>query len=151
MDDRRTPRRKERLMPPVQIALPLALMVGAAIAATTTPSRTDIRELASSIRLSGRDLPHMARLLEQRPALHMLSIAIAPGAPLPWHPGVAPAAGYVTAGELHMRAPTGDIRVVRPGDSLGDAPHALRDGVAGPAGATVMVFYGDGGGADGAT
>ena len=44
MEDAVTNPTEDSTMLPVQLAMPLALMVGAAIAATTTPSRTDARQ-----------------------------------------------------------------------------------------------------------
>ncbi|SEV83059.1 hypothetical protein [Luteibacter sp. 329MFSha] len=128
-------------MPPVQLALPAALMIGAAIAATTTPPRTDVRELASTLRLSGEGNAGMSGLIDGRPALRMLQVSIRPGASLPWRHGDA---GYVVSGELRVQAPTGDLQVIRPGDSIQPAAGSPHHGVAGPAGATVMIVQDEG-------
>lgn len=129
-------------MPPLQLALPLALMVGAAIAATTTPSRDDVRELATTVRLAGAGHPGMGQLIEAHRAMRMLRVFIQPGAALPWLASAAPDAGYLVDGELHVQAPTGDLHVIRPGDSIA-ADAAPSNGVAGPLGATVVVFFGN--------
>ncbi|SEM30401.1 hypothetical protein SAMN02800694_0574 [Luteibacter sp. UNCMF331Sha3.1] len=128
-------------MPPAQLALPLALMIGAAIAATTTPSRSDIREIADAVRLAGSGHPAIAQLIEAHRAMRMLRISLRPGAALPWQSGNAPAAGYLVEGELHVQAPTGDLHVIRPGDRIAAEAGPSAHGVAGPLGATVVAFF----------
>jgi len=128
-------------MPPIQLALPLALMVGAAIAATTTPSRSDIREIADTVRLAGARHPAIGDLVDAHRAMRMRRISLRPGAALPWRSGGAPDAGYLIEGELHVQAPTGDRHVIRPGDSIAVDAEPSAHGVAGPLGATVVVFF----------
>lgn len=60
-------------MLPVQLAMPLALLVGAAIAATTDPSRSENTPATIQTWADGQA------------EMRMLRISIEPGASLPWH------------------------------------------------------------------
>ncbi|MGF6710092.1 quercetin dioxygenase-like cupin family protein [Luteibacter sp. W1I16] len=121
-------------MLPVQLAMPLALLIGAAIAATTGPSRNETSPGAIQARADGQ------------PEMRMLRISIEPGASLPWHRHTVPEAGYLLEGELHLETRQGASRVIRPGDSVEGGADVMRGGTAGPRGATVVVFYADAGG-----
>lgn len=121
-------------MLPVQLAMPLAILVGAAIAATTDPSRSETPPAATQAWADGQ------------PEMRMLRISIEPGASLPWHRNTVPDAGYLLEGELRLETPEGASRAIRPGDSIGDGSDVMRGGTAGPRGATVVLFYTDAGG-----
>ncbi|MDQ0011419.1 quercetin dioxygenase-like cupin family protein [Luteibacter jiangsuensis] len=121
-------------MLPVQLAMPLALLVGAAIAATTDPSRSETLPAVTQARADGQ------------PEMRMLRISIEPGASLPWHRHTVPEAGYLLEGELRLETLEGTSRVMRPGDSIVGGSDVMRGGTAGPKGATVVVFYADTGG-----
>ena len=124
-------------MLPVQLAVPLALLVGAAIAATTGPSRTET-VLATSHPPTIE--PH-AQFLDGHPQVRMLRISIEPGAMLPRHPHMLPNAGYLLEGELRVETREGTSLVMRPGDSVAGSREAVRRGTAGPEGATILMFY----------
>lgn len=123
-------------MLPVQLAMPLALMVGAAIAATTPPSRQGGRQSA----IDHQDGAGSHRAVDGHKDMRMLRISLQPGASLPWHRDTIPGSGYVLDGELHVRA-SGTAKVMRPGDCLTPGMAAVGSTVAGPLGATVLVFY----------
>lgn len=123
------------MMLPVQLAMPLALMVGAAIAATTAPSHHGGWESATG---QGDDTGnHQAHA--SHGAMRMLRLSLQPGASLPWHRDAVPGAGYVLDGELHVRT-SGTAKVMRPGDCLTQDTAIEGGTVAGPRGATVMVM-----------
>lgn len=124
-------------MPPVQLAIPLALLVGAAIAATTGPSRTQSHPTATQTWTDER----YTRYLDGRPELRMLRITIEPGATLPRHRHTIPDAGFLLEGELRMEALDGTSRVMRPGDDIAESMDVVHRGTAGPDGATILVFY----------
>jgi quercetin dioxygenase-like cupin family protein len=124
-------------MPPVQLAIPLALLVGAAIAATTGPSRTETL-LATTRAWTGE---HYAQYLDGQPEMRMLRISIEPGATLPWHRNTVPNAGYLLEGELHIETREGASLVLRPGDSIAQSVDVVQRGIAGPEGATILMFY----------
>ena len=124
-------------MPPVQLAIPLALLVGAAIAATTGPSRTETL-LAATHAWTGERYP---QYLDGQPELRMLRITIEPGATLPWHRHTVPNAGYLLEGELHVETREGTSVIMRPGDSIAESMDIVHRGMAGPEGATILVFY----------
>jgi quercetin dioxygenase-like cupin family protein len=119
--------------------MPLALMVGAAIAATTTPSRDEAEQLATHHERAAHGPVHL--LDDGHHDMRMLRISVEPGAPLPWHRDTVPDAGYLIEGELHVRTREGERKVMRPGDCLAESMEAVRRGTAGPRGATVLVFY----------
>lgn len=121
-------------MLPVQLAMPLALLVGAAIAATTGPSRSETPPAATQAWADGQ------------PKIRTLRISIEPGASLPWHRHTVPEAGYLLEGERHLETREGAARVIRPGDPIKGGADVMRGGTAGPRGATVVVFYADAGG-----
>lgn len=122
------------MMLPVQLAMPLALMVGAAIAATTAPSRHGVWESATG---QGDDTVY--RTHASHGGMRMLRLSLQPGASLPWHRDAVPGTGYVLDGELHVRT-SGTAKVMRPGDCLTQDTAIEGGTVAGPLGATVMVM-----------
>ncbi|SFW38943.1 hypothetical protein [Luteibacter sp. UNCMF366Tsu5.1] len=124
------------MMLPVQLAMPLALMVGAAIAATTPPSRHGDWEADTG----PGDGPNSDRATDRHGDMRMLRLSLQPGASLPWHRDAIPGTGYVLEGELHMRT-SGTAKVMRTGDCLLPSMAAEGSTVAGPQGATVLVFY----------
>lgn len=124
-------------MPPVQLAIPVALLVGAAIAATTGTSRTETL-LATTHAWTGE---HYVEYMDGQPEMRMLRITIEPGAALPWHRHTVLNAGYLLEGELRMEARDGSSRVMRPGDSIAQSMEVAHRGTAGPEGATVVMFY----------
>lgn len=121
-------------MLPVQLAMPLALMVGAAIAATTPPSHHGQSAIGHGDGASSH------RAVDGNGDMRMLRLSLQPGASLPWHRDTIPGAGYVLEGELHMRT-SGKAKVMRTGDCLVPSMAAEGSTVAGPQGATVLVFY----------
>lgn len=121
------------MMLPVQLAMPLALMVGAAIAATTAPPPHGGWETGQ-----GDDTgDHRAKA--SHGAMRMLRLSLQPGASLPWHRDAVPGTGYVLDGELHVRT-SGTAKVMRSGDCLTQDTAIEGGTVAGPRGATVMVM-----------
>ncbi|NID16955.1 cupin domain-containing protein [Luteibacter yeojuensis] len=119
-------------MLPVQLAMPLALMVGAAIAATTTPE----------VAFHDQTLRTPSHLLDDGHGdMRMLRISVQPGASLPLHRDAVPNAGYLVEGELVVSTPEGSHKVMKPGDCLTETLDAIHRGTAGPRGATVVVFY----------
>lgn len=124
-------------MPPVQLAIPLALLVGAAIAATTGPSRTETL-LATTHAWTGEPYAHYP---DGQPEMRVLRISIEPGATLPWHRHTVPNAGYLLEGELRFETRDGATQVMRPGDGIAESMDIAHRGIAGPDGATIVVFY----------
>lgn len=124
-------------MPPVQLAIPAALLIGAAIAATTGPSRTETL-LAATHTWTGEPYAHY---LAGQPEMRVLRISIEPGATLPWHRHTVPNAAYLLEGELRFESRDGATHVMRPGDSIAESMHIVHRGIAGPDGATIVVFY----------
>ncbi|WP_448096719.1 cupin domain-containing protein [Luteibacter yeojuensis] len=129
-------------MLPVQLAMPLALLVGAAIAAKTGPSRSETLPVDAHVRAGSPS----AQLPEDPREWRMLRISIGPGAALPWHRHAIADAGYLLEGELRLETLEGVERVMRPGDSIAESGDVIRSGTAGPEGATVVVFYAEAGG-----
>src|ERR1700750_3302118 len=97
IQDRPHRSRKDRTMPPFQLGVPLALLVGAVIATTMGPSRTESPFAASPVS-SERSGPFR----DGYPGMRTLRISIEPGASLPWHRHMLPNAGYLLEGELRV-------------------------------------------------
>lgn len=124
-------------MPPVQLAIPLALLVGAAIAAATGSSRTETL-LAATHAWTGE---RYTQYPDGQPEIRMLRITIEPGAALPWHRHTVLNAGYLLEGELRLETRDGTSLVMRPGDTVAQSMDVVHRGTAGPDGATVLMFY----------
>lgn len=87
--------------------------------------------------------PGLVGYLDNPPGIRSLRITIDPGSRIPQPCRMVPDRGYLVEGELHVEVADGTWRTIRPGDALGDDMDMLHRGVAGDAGATVLVFYSD--------
>lgn len=76
------------------------------------------------------------------PQLSVLKIVIPPGAALKWHLHDVPNAAYVAKGSLTVeRHRDGLHRSLKAGEVLPEMVKSLHRGIAGPQGATLIVFY----------
>lgn len=76
------------------------------------------------------------------PQLSVLKIVIPPGEALKWHLHDVPNAAYVAAGALTVeRHRDGLHRSLKAGEVLPEMVKSLHRGIAGPQGATLIVFY----------
>lgn len=121
------------VMPPAQLAIPLAILLGALLALAMSPAPGDAFLLRQRLLAPA--------YLDDQPPMRMLRISIGPGASLPWHRDALPDSGYLVEGELWLVERDGSETVIRPGDALAERLDVASMGSAGPRGATVIVFY----------
>jgi quercetin dioxygenase-like cupin family protein len=121
---------------PTRLMIPLAVLLGATVAAGSTPPQVETLVQASRA-WTGEHYVYPAG----QPELRVLRITVGPGASLPWHRHTVPSAGYVLKGHLTVETHDGHTRTLRPGDTLAESVDVLHRGVAGADGVTVLVFY----------